>query len=441
MEHKNKLSQLMRDFFLSFSVDRTYHLALSGGLDSSVLLALCVEQQSALGFKLQAIHINHQVSAHAAKWADFCKSLCLTHNIQFIEKKVEIDHQSESGFEAEARQKRYAALASCLAKDDVLLTAHHQDDQAETLLLQLLRGAGPKGLSAMPVTKTLGHGLLARPLLSVTREALRDYAESMKLAWVDDESNTNKSYSRNYLRHDVLPVLTKRFPKAIQALARSANHCAESQALLEEYALSLLKEVEDKAANHLSITKLRALTLPQQRLVVRTWLAQQNVVLPDTIKMDVICHEIIIAGSDRNPCLTLANGYQIRRFRDALCLVQPLPAVLPSSPYSWQLPDNLTIAGIGTLCAQSKISEGIAAHFPTVTVKFRAGGEMIWMAKRGRHSLKKMLQEWSVPIWMRERLPLLFIGEELVAVVGYFIDDRYKAKAGEAGFLPHFDAV
>ena len=229
---------------LQFGLDKTYWVAYSGGLDSSVLLSLFAELRRQLPIKLKAIHINHGLSPNASTWASLCATQCQSLQISYLERSVQVNANDGESIEEVARKKRYAVFAKCLEDGDILLTAHHQDDQAETFLLQLLRGAGVKGLAAMPQVKAFARGQHMRPLLEFSRSHLQAYAKERQLVWVDDESNLNLDFARNYIRHQLMPVLLQQWEGASDVIARSAAHCAEAQALLEEYALTDCEKVK-----------------------------------------------------------------------------------------------------------------------------------------------------------------------------------------------------
>lgn len=435
-EANEALSSLLHDFFIEHGSDRTYWVAYSGGLDSTVLLMLCLAQREVHGFKLGAIHINHQVNPNANEWSLKCKTICLQNNIQFIEKNINIVSTSEKGFEAQAREQRYAALANCLQIDDILLTAHHQDDQAETLLLQLLRGAGPKGLAAMPAIKLFAKGLHARPLLNATREMLVAYAAEHRLSWIEDDSNTNLGYARNYLRHEIMPRLRARFPGANKAIARSAMHCAAAEVLLEEYTLGLLNEMRGDSAGSLSISQLEALSDAERQAVLRAWIAEHDVQAPETTKLNAICRDVIGASIDRQPCVAFAD-VMIKRFRDDLVLLRVSAEQTATGEQAWSPDEMVYLSGVGKLTASITLGVGLQLPQQKVCVRFRTGGEVVHLAGRGHRPLKKLFQEWGVPVWQRSKIPLLFIENQLVCVVGYFLDKRYCAKENEMGFMPH----
>ncbi len=374
-------------------------IALSGGLDSRVLLEACHAVRVNVPLIFHVIHVHHGLSPFADEWLASCAEICRQYDFDFHSAHVTLDADSSDSLEEMARHARYNIFAGLIQSDDLLLTAHHQDDQAETLLLQLMRGAGPKGLSAMPSIKSFAKGWHGRPLLSYSRQMLLDYATAHQLVWVDDESNADCSLTRNFLRHDILPILKSRWPTVEAALARSAMHCAEAQSLLEEVADEKLPLLVGSVHGTLSATKLLTLSEAWQRLLLRSWIGRQGHPMPDTTKLATILTSVLQSGWDKTPCVEW-EGVQLRRHRDDLHLVSA----------------KLTLAEPG---------QGLRPDVGAVTIRFRVPGESVEILGRGRVSLKNLFQEWRVPAWERSSLPLLFCGSKLIQVPGYFTDPAY----------------
>ncbi|OGV74109.1 MAG: tRNA lysidine(34) synthetase TilS [Methylophilales bacterium RIFCSPHIGHO2_02_FULL_57_10] len=307
-------------------------LGLSGGLDSRVLLHLLANARQQMDFKLSAIHINHRISPNADGWANFCAELCANDGIPFQAVAVDVPRDSGLGLEAAAREARYRVL---LAQDaDAIVLAHHQDDQAETLLLQLLRGAGVKGLAAMPGVRYQGSGIkgpkanidpslrtgksrgeeekpILRPLLDVSRSVLFEYAKAHGLEWIEDESNLDLAYDRNYLRSRILPELEQRFPAARKTLARSASHLAEAAALLEEVAREdAVCAVSD---GRLDLAMLKAMSAARATNLLRWWVAQQSGVPISTARLADIRSQLLNAKPDARIHISLGMAVLCRR--------------------------------------------------------------------------------------------------------------------------------
>lgn len=388
-------------------------VALSGGLDSSVLLHLLalLSRQHALP-PLRAIHIHHGLQVAADAWPQLCQQRCdaLGIELQVIHVTVAPGASLEQG----ARDARYRAFAEALRPAEVLLTAQHREDQAETILFRLLRGAGVRGLAAMPVQRPLGAGRLVRPLLAVGREELERYAAQQGLEWIDDPSNTDCRFSRNYLRHDVFPVLTQRWPQAAQSLARSAAHLEEARVLLEELAQQDLLQArtasgfEWLALPSLDLPTLRALSPARQRNALQSWLAEYTR-LPDSRHW--AGWESVRDAADGSRALWRLTDGELHRCGDRIWWLagdwlKPQP---PTQP--WRDPGR-PLALIDNGCV--RISGGVPQGL--VQIRYRQGGEMLQVPGRGQRDLKRLLNEQHLPLFVRARLPLLFEGERLLAV-------------------------
>jgi tRNA(Ile)-lysidine synthase len=315
------------------------------------------------------------------------------------------------------------------------LTAHHQDDQAETLLLQLLRGGGPHGLAAMSEVCAFAAGRHARPLLAFPREELRGYALRHGLHWIDDPSNNDSGFDRNYLRHNVMPALRTRWPATARVLTRSAVHQAEAAQLLDALARQDLQacRAED---NGLAIGSLSALDAARQRNVLRYWLKDLGFNLPDTVRLDQVQRELLQAAADRSPEVEW-QGVVVRRYRDRLYAMAPRAAVDSGSVLLWDLTHPIALPDGGSLMAVPSMGNGIKSSLcseQALTVRFRRGGESCQIAARGvTRSLKKLLQEAGVPPWERDCIPLIYVGERLAAVAGYWVCAPCQADEDEPG--------
>jgi tRNA(Ile)-lysidine synthase len=433
---EDKLTASVLEFCQQQGCDRTFWISYSGGLDSHVLLHIVARLRSMLPLQLRAIHVNHNLSVNALAWATHCAKICAQVNIELVQLSVDASAKSGESPENLARQARYAAIRQVISAGDILLTAHHQDDQAETLLLQLCRGAGPRGLAAMPLLKAFGKGQLGRPLLTCSRASLAEYAQANQLRWIEDESNTNQDFSRNFIRHEVLPVLQQRWPAVSHTLSRSASLCAEAEELLTEVAAADITTVTGSEPGTLSIAKLLMLSPRRQRQVLRHWLRQAGFTIPGIIKLRQIQRDMLQARGDKQPVISWPQ-IELRRHQDNLFAVHPAPAHDAEQVYTWHYPQPLVLSGVGELRAQPVMSNGLAANLADVTVRFRRGGEVCRLPMRDHHhDLKKLFQSWSIPVWQRDRIPLIFVGEELAAVVGWVICDNFAAKSGEPGYLP-----
>jgi tRNA(Ile)-lysidine synthase len=348
----------------------------------------------------------------------------------------------EKGLEAAARQARYRVFEQVVGEGDVLLTAHHRDDQAETLLLQLLRGGGVHGLAAMPRQRPLGRGRLIRPLLGVTRDTLKAYAEGQGLTWIDDPSNFDISLDRNYLRHELLPQLAERRGGIREVLARSAGHFAESARLLDELAALDRQQVQGNG-NRLSVAALTALSPERCRNLLRYHLRRLGLPLPQHKHLQRILEEVLTAAEDAGPVVSWP-GAEVRRYRGYLHCMPPLPALPDTAVLSeWDGGEALKLPqGPGQLTLECREGRGVSPSRlkgRTCQFRLRRGGERLQPVGRNEHhALKKLYQECGVPPWERERRPLLYVDGVLAQVAGLWTAAEFAAEAGEEGFIFHW---
>lgn len=408
-------------------------IALSGGVDSVVLLHLVQQLKTHFDWQLEAVHVHHQISLHADSWAAFCAQLCADYAIPFHLERVDITPLREHGVEAAARQLRYQALAKHAT--DFLLLAHHADDQAETLLLQLLRGTGVKGAAAMPLLAQRECAWL-RPLLGVTRAEILDYAHAQNLAWIEDDSNTDTRYARNFLRLNVMPVLAEKFPAYRQTLSRSAQHFAEAASLLDE--LAALDAASSMVGETLSLSALPALNASRAKNLLRYFLQQRGVPMPQAVQLEELLTQLLTARDDARVCVSFAD-WQVRRYQGAVYAQPALPDYSEKLCLPWQNEAAVFWQPLNTqihfLAARGQgISLAKLARAP-VTLRLRLGGETLRpAAQSATRTLKNLLQEQGIPPWLRSRLPLLYCGAELVCVAG-LIAAEFQSSADEAGVV------
>lgn len=390
-----------------------WHIALSGGLDSTVLLHLLagLAQREALP-PLSAIHIHHGLQSAADAWPAHCRELCAGLSVPLQVEYVQV--APGASLERAARDARYAAFAARLDAGEVLLTAQHRDDQAETLLFRLLRGAGVQGLAAMPVSRALAAGHLVRPLLNCSRAELQAYAVEQKLSWVDDPSNTDERFSRNYLRRQVLPSLLKRWPQALVSLSRTAAHLSEAGQLLDELAQQdvAAAEVSGEFAwlplPRLALPALRRLSEPRQRNALRYWLRPLTA-MPDSEHW-VGWQALRDAAVDAAPVWRLAAG-ELRRGDECLWWLAGdwlrSPAQLARAVQGAQC---AVLPGNGRVRIEGRLPAG------NWQLDYRRAGEQILLPGRGHRDLKRLFNELRVPVFVRERLPLLRLDGQVVAL-------------------------
>lgn len=396
-----------------------FWVAYSGGLDSYVLLhKLHQEMQNYPEKKLHAIHINHHLHPHADLWQQHCRNICDALGVALEIVSIEVNPASGESLEEVARNKRYEALCHFIHSKDCLLTAHHQDDQAETLLLQLFRGAGPKGLASMPYIASFSEGYHARPFLNLERKILLEYASLHELKWIVDESNENISFDRNFLRHRILPLVKERWPSAAKSMSRSAKLCGQTIQILQQTIANDLSKVilQDET---LDIPQLNKFNFIRQTEIIRHWLMQKNISLPSEKKLLEILTTVINARRDANPYVKWKNG-EVRRFRNGLYAFNHHHAN-NDLPLTWNLKTPLKLPLTSRfLSAQKKHGKGLLLPtFSNLDVKFNVRGLRCKITDGPTRTLKNLFQEWKVPPWERPHVPLLFHGDKLVAIVGY----------------------
>lgn len=405
---------------LELPVPSGYLVGFSGGMDSHVLLHALAELGDRLPVPVRAIHIDHGLQVQSVEWSRHCEAVCRALEIPMENCPLGLKPVKGESLEAVARQARYSALAERIQPGEMLVTAHHQDDQAETLLLQLLRGAGLSGLAAMPVLSRFDKGLHARPLLDNSRDELLEYARTRRLQWIEDASNQDTEFDRNYLRHRVIPLLKARWPAASRTLSRSARHCAEADRLINGVLGEQLDQLQDSRDGSLPVSALA--TLPPDRLasLLRLWIGRCGFTLPPAVVLKRIITEVLGARQDGNP-LVAWSGAEVRRYRDALYLMPPLPPFDPDLSLEWQGESELLLpAGLGLL--QFQTAESVTLNRTTTAacrIRFRQGGEICRPLGRGKGKrVKQLLQEAGVFPWMRDRIPLLEVDGEIAEVVG-----------------------
>ena len=390
-----------------------WHIALSGGLDSTVLLHLL----ASLGHTehlppLHAIHIHHGLQAAADGWPAVCQQLCAGLGVPL--RTINVQVVPGASLERAAREARYQAFTQVLGEGEVLLTAQHRDDQAETILFRLLRGAGVRGLAGIPASRPLGRGTVARPLLECSRTELLAYAQELGLSWVEDPSNTDPAYARNHLRHQVFPQFAAHWPQAAQTLARSAAHLREAQGLLDELAELDLKPAQTPSPfawlslPSLVLQPLLGLSPERQRNALRHWLTPLTL-LPDSEHW-AGWNDLRDAGPEAKPVWRLAQG-ELHREGGRLWWLSGDWLMPTAQPPVWASPERaLELPGNGQLRIHGEPPLG------PLQVRYRQGGEVLNIPGRGHRDLKRLLNEQAIPAFVRSRLPLLYRADELLAV-------------------------
>ncbi|MFC1507649.1 tRNA lysidine(34) synthetase TilS [Pseudomonadota bacterium] len=421
-------SQLSECLLAHSPRSKRFILALSGGLDSRVLLHLMgrfIRQHTQ--YQCLAVHVHHGLSVNADAWAQRCQQWAQEEGIECQIESVTLTLGNRISVEQQAREQRYLALASHMQPYDNLLTAQHADDQFETFLLALKRGSGPAGLASMPVHTAFAKGYHLRPLLHASREEIMSYGTEHRLHWVEDESNQDQRYDRNFLRHQITPRLLERWPGMRKAVMRSAELCGEQEALLRELLAAQLENAL-QPDHSLIIGELESERIGKQ--LIRQWLSHFDVRLPSQAQLQQIWHSVVLAQDDANPQLCWHN-HQIRRYKQRLYIVNQWPDIsdwhqVCEIDQVYPLPQ-----GLGAISLRHS-AQGILRlpqNGEVVSVRFEPEGlEVKPQGRVGKRKLKKLFQEYGIPSWNRRRTPLLFYGEQLAAVAGLFVVEEFAGQ-------------
>lgn len=411
---------------------QSFRIAYSGGMDSHVLLhAMASLHKTGAISAVRAMHIDHGLQADSVLWSKHCEKTAsqLGTPCEIIELNLHVP--DGKSVEAVAREARYAAMENAVEDNEVLLTAHHQNDQAETVLLQLFRGSGVDGLAAMPVSKPFSGGILLRPLLGFSRQTVENYAEKHHLDYIDDPSNFDVDFDRNFLRHDVIPLLQRRWKGINKSLARVARLQAEAKALLDVNAQTDLdavvchnvdQNIIEKNQQVLCVAVLLQLPEYRQKALIRLWLKQSGFKMPSEIKLKHILSDVLCAQASANPCVHWEN-VEIRRYKNKLYAVKKLLKHKMTRVISWDAKQPLLLDELACTLEPTKLGtwQTKLQQSDKVSIRFRQGGEKIRLqGHKQTASLKKLLQASNIPPWERERIPLIYLDEKLVIVYPYW---------------------
>lgn len=420
-------------------------IAYSGGVDSQVLLyALAsIRQKSTISNPLTVCHVNHGLSKNANDWQLFAEETCEKLNLALEVVEVNINVKTQQSLEAQAREARYMALQSIYNRPSLIITGHHSDDQAETFLLALKRGSGLKGLSAMSTETNFGDDILLRPLLDTPRTEVVNYARNLSLSWIEDESNADTQFDRNFLRNDIIPLLINRWPSLVKTINRSSDHCREGQLLLNELATEDLKKCQYQQ-NSLLIEELTKLSQNRFNNVIRYYLEQNRCLMPSSQQLAQLFQQLN-AGDDKNPEVKVGDNY-LRRYKEALYLTAEYADIrqwftnvtLCETENYIDLPDNLGKLSI----LKTEFSENLKSkqqialpnEATEITIRFGHNNPTCLPDYRNHsRSLKKVLQELNIPTWQRKRIPFLYFDDVLVAAIGFFVCQEFSPKT----YLPN----
>lgn len=413
------------------STQKQFLIGFSGGLDSTALLLLFTKlRENRPHLQMRAIHIHHGLSANADSWTEHCKQICEQLNVPLIIEKVRVD--TCNGIEAGAREARYQAISQHILPDEILATAHHLQDQTETFFLALKRGSGLQGLGAMQLQSTVYNLPVFRPLLHFTRPELEQFVQATKLDWVEDESNRDSRYERNFLRNEILPELRQRWAHFDLAVQRSAQHCFEQQQLINELLADEFAQNFDKTDRSFSIQQFAQYSATKQKALLRLWLNEWQLPMPSLVQLEQIIQDVIFARSDSNPLFQLGEKV-VRRHQQKLYLT---PQFTDISTHKVDikigetvcLPDNLGTLTLtqqaDKLLVQWKNKQLVTQKLPftnsPIQIRFSYSSKIRLTEKSANKEMKKIWQHFNVPVWQRQRIPLIFYGDKLKSAVGFF---------------------
>lgn len=409
------------------------HIAFSGGLDSHVLLHAMASLRSELDCEIIAIHVNHRMQDKSDSWALHCEEVCRQLNVEYKQVIISDTCPRSTSLEEWARDERYRLITNIVGAG-VFLTAHTSSDQTETILLNLLRGSGVKGLAAMPEVRRRNNSIHFRPLLEYSREQLLEYARAHSLNWVEDTSNSDRRFDRNFIRHEIASRLRDRWPNSDRVFSRAALLQMEADSLLNDLAALDLGSCQKERQEILDLSYLLSLSEERKKNLLRYWLSKLKVTLPGYRKMQEISSSFINSARDATPVIELGD-HELRRYRSNLYLLKKQGAVDKNTSIDWKVDEAINLPDDTILKARLKPGVGIKKDFcpaNTFQIRYRQGGETIKLPdKQHSQQLKKLFQEKGLPPWIRPRIPLLYLEGQLVAVADYWIDSRFLAKGDE----------
>jgi tRNA(Ile)-lysidine synthase len=408
-------------------------IGFSGGLDSTVMLHALSSVQKEFGAALLAVYVDHGLHDDSAQWGEHCKTVARQLDVEYQNLVIHVDTDSGQGVEGSARIARYDAFRKVIREGDWLLSAHHKDDQAETLLLNLLRGSGPAGLAGIGEVQPFSEGWLVRPLLAFARSELQAYAETHGLGWIDDPSNEDRQFDRNYLRHEVLPILERRWPDASSRLRQSALLAGEAASMLDQLADNDLRSLGNRP-DRLSLTGLRALSSARQRNLLRYVVRELGLPAPPSRQLISIVTDLVPARDDAQPVVQW-GGAEIRRYRDNVYVLPGMTDSIETAHVKMTSEPLVLGQRMGELRLEAGAKVGLADAVIAagLEVGYRQGGEEIKLPGQSHtRKLKKLLQEEGIVPWLRERLPLLYSGGNLVAVADLWIAASAISEPGTA---------
>ncbi len=430
---QDKIYQSFQDNLKQNNTSLEILLGFSGGLDSCVLLHLLANIQTQLHFKLKAIHVHHGLNPSADDWLNFCKEKCKFLDIEFYDVKVKINEKRSLGIEGEARELRYGAIKK--KQKGVVALGHHQNDQAETLMLQLLRGSGLKGLAGMPEFDEKRK--FWRPMLDMKKEQLEKYASENNIKYIEDESNEDINFDRNFIRKKVLPLIESRYPASIETISRSATNISEGHQINELLALDDSKNIMSDDGSYLLIESLNKLPNLRAINLIRWWLSFNNLLMPSKKNVEELFRQVRLIKKDTSLNVKISDDRAIRAFGDKIFIVS-MTNKSSSYHFKWagqeeiELPNKSKLHFVKTKkggLSLTKLGE------KSLYIKNRSGGEKLKpYPDQPSRSLKHLFQKAEIPHWERDQFPLVYANEQLVAVPNLGVQFEYRSNDGEDGY-------
>lgn len=406
-------------------------VAYSGGPDSTALLHALASLPVARAYGLRALHIDHGLHPDSASWAVHCQTFSATLDVVCDVFHADVDRLGGIGLEAAARHARYAIFAQHLRAGERLLLGHHLDDQVETVLLKLLRGAGPEGLGGMRSQRPLGQGMVWRPLLGLPRRVLRDYVDRQQLPHINDPSNDDRRLARNHLRHDILPLLKTHWPQAKASIIQSAALCRAAADTLQQDWLAALETLRDNATNSLDARGWLALPAALRDPLLAYWLHAQGLPAPTTVQRHQIERQCT-AQDGQLPCIRWP-GAELHVWKNRFWAMTPRNEPDSMHDLPWQ-GEPLQLPDRGLLTLEPTVRLPLTLH-----VRWRRGGERLKpVGDRHTRDLRSLFQTGAIPPWQREACPLLYEGDELIAVADRWLSARAEAIFQQAGGHPRW---
>lgn len=435
-EQYQNLEQILfpiREFLATKPLHVKHWVACSGGLDSVLLLwamATLAPQ------KIHAIHVNHGLQSNALDWSQHVADLCADWQLPCLVQSVSVS-KHEGNIEARARAARYRVFATQLKPCDVIWLAHHLNDQIETFFLRLMRGSGVSGLAGMPRQRAVGQGELFRPWLEIPRATLAELAHSLNLKWIEDPANDDLAFDRNYIRHNVLPNLTQRWPQALQRFVVTQQHLSSAAHELQSTHNAQLEQMVETDGSLKLELWLRCGGVPQQLSLLRQWWCNFGQAMPSQQQLQQVRKQVALSRQDAQGEVVLGDC-SVRRFKQRLYRVKNLPQLPAELSFTGDLESGLRVShpGLGQVSLSPCVGEGIRlTHIhERPVIRFRQGGEVMRPKGRGhQRDCKRLLQEYELAPWWRDRVPLLYIGDTWVALAGFCVDERWAARSGEKG--------